>query len=50
VDDPDPRLSGSHEIVATSDSAILDAGPPWINLARLTIETTCPEANVVDLS
>jgi hypothetical protein len=50
VDDPDPLLSGSHEIVATSDSAILDAGPPWINLARLTIETTCPEANVVDLS
>jgi hypothetical protein len=50
VDDPDPLLSGSQEIVATSDSAILDAGPPWFNLARLAIETTCPEANVVDLS
>jgi hypothetical protein len=50
VDDPDPLLSRSDEIVATSDSAILDAGPPWFNLARLTIETTCPEANVVDLS
>ena len=50
VDNPDPLLSSSDEIVATSDSAILDAGPPWINLARLTIETTCPEANLVDLS
>ncbi len=50
VDDPDPLLSGSHEIVATSDSVILDAGPPWFNLARLTIETTCPEARVVELS
>jgi hypothetical protein len=50
VDDPDPLLSSSDEIVATSDSAILDAGPTWFNLARLTIETTCPDANVVDLS
>ena len=50
VDNPDPFLSSSAEIVATADSAILDDGPQWINLARLTIETTCAEAMVVDLS
>jgi hypothetical protein len=50
VDDPDPILSSSAEIVATADSAILEGGTKWINLARLTIETTCPRAMVVDLS
>jgi hypothetical protein len=50
VDNPDPILSSSAEIVATADSAILDSGPEWINLARFAIETTCPQAMVVDLS
>jgi hypothetical protein len=50
VDDPDPILRESVEIVATADSAILDGGPRWINLARIAIETRCPEAMVVDLS
>jgi hypothetical protein len=50
VDNPDPILSSSAEIVATADSAILDVGPQWINLARFAIETTCPQAMVVDLS
>ena len=50
VDDPDPILGSSFEIVATADSAILDAGPRWLNLARIAIETTCLEAMVVDLS
>jgi hypothetical protein len=50
VDNPDPILSSAAEIVATADSAILDRGPAWINLARLAIETTCPQAMVVDLS
>jgi hypothetical protein len=50
VDDPDPLLCESLEIVATADSAILDGGPPWLNLARIAIETACPRAMVVDLS
>lgn len=50
LDDPDPILAASTEIVATADSAILDAGPPWLNLARITVETTCLEAMMVDLS
>ena len=50
VDNPDPILSSADGIVATADSAILDCGPNWINLARLAIETTCPRAMVVDLS
>jgi hypothetical protein len=50
VIDPDPILRDSHAIVATADSAILDGGPPWCNLARIAIETTCPDAMVVDLS
>ena len=41
VDDPDPILGNTSEIVATADSAILDGGPPWLNLARIAIETTC---------
>jgi hypothetical protein len=50
VDNPDHILRASAEIVATADSAILDSGPQWINLARFTIETACPEAMVVDLA
>jgi hypothetical protein len=50
VDNPDPILSSAAEIVATADSAILDHGPTWVNLAWFTIETTCPRAMVVDLS
>jgi len=50
VDNPDHILTSSAEIVATADSAILDCGPRWINLARFTIETTCPQAMLVDLS
>ncbi len=50
VDNPDPILSSSTEIVATADSAILDCGPRWINLARRTIEAVWPQAMVIDLS
>jgi hypothetical protein len=50
VDDPDPILGGSSQIVATADSGILDRGPPWLNLARIVIETACPEAFIIDLS
>jgi hypothetical protein len=50
VDDPDPLLKTSLEVVATADSAILDTGLPWCNLARIAIEPTCRQASVVDLS
>jgi hypothetical protein len=50
VDDPDPILARSAEIVVTADSAILDGGPLWLNLARVVIETACPGAITIDLS
>ena len=50
VDNPDPILKQCPEIVATADSAILDAGPRWFNLARHTIERTSVGARVIDLS
>jgi hypothetical protein len=50
VDDPDRLLESSPEIIATADSAILDAGPRWFNLARHVIDTECPGANIIDLS
>jgi hypothetical protein len=50
VNDPDPLLEESPEIVATSDSEILDGCARWFNLARQVIETQCPDANVIDLS
>ena len=37
VNDPDASLKHSTDLVATSDSAILDCGPPWLNLARIVI-------------
>jgi hypothetical protein len=50
VNDPDPVLSAAGEIVATSDSEILDRCARWCNLARAVIEGHCPGANVIDLS
>jgi hypothetical protein len=49
VNDPDARLKRSTDLIATSDSAILDCGPPWLNLARSVIDAECPRARVVDL-
>jgi hypothetical protein len=49
VNDPDPILKASSEIVATADSAILDVCSRWFNLARRVIETHCPDAWVVEL-
>jgi hypothetical protein len=49
VNDPDPILKESPEIVATSDSAVLDACSRWFNLARCVVDSHCPEARVVDL-
>ena len=43
VDSPDPILKRSCAIVATADSAILDAGPRWFNLARYFREKNTKE-------
>jgi hypothetical protein len=50
VDDPDPVLGASAEIVATADSVILDRCQRWFNLARYVIEARCPGAAIVDLA
>jgi hypothetical protein len=46
---PDALLSTSPDMIATADSAILDRGPRWFNLARDTIERHIPTARIVDL-
>jgi hypothetical protein len=50
VPDPDRVLGVSDNIVATSDSVILDQADSWFNLARLAIDTRIGDAWVVDLS
>jgi hypothetical protein len=50
VPNPDAVLSSSSEIVASADSAILDACQSWVNLARLVIERHLPWRVVVNLS
>ena len=50
VDNPDPVLKASADIVATADSAILDRCGRWFNLARDVIEAACPGAAIVDLN
>ncbi|MBI4864126.1 MAG: DUF434 domain-containing protein [Candidatus Riflebacteria bacterium] len=49
VPDPDKVLSGTDEIVATADSAILDRCRFWFNLAREVVGRSVPAANVLDL-
>jgi hypothetical protein len=50
VDNPDPLLKVSVAPIATADSAILDAGPRWYNLAREVLESTGRMGHLVDLS
>ena len=50
VANPDPILSDSHEIVATSDSIILNHCQRWFNLVGCLINDYIPDAFVVDLS
>ncbi len=49
VYNPDKILAETDQIIATSDSAILDRCQRWINLARLVISQRVPQARVVDL-
>lgn len=50
VNNPDRVLADSVDVVATADSAILDAGPRWYNLAREVVESLGGVERVVDLS
>ena len=50
VDDPDPILKRATEIVATADSAIIDAGPRWFNLVRHLIESANGGGPVIDIA
>jgi hypothetical protein len=50
VDNPDAILEQSGAIVATADSAILDAGPRWLNLARGAIDALPERERVIDLA
>ncbi len=50
VDDPDPILKRATEIVATADSAILDAGPRWFNLVRHLIESANGGTPAIDIT
>jgi hypothetical protein len=53
ADGVDELLKASNAAVATSDSAILDRGGQWLNLARLAVERHSPELDplwLLDLS
>jgi hypothetical protein len=50
VQNPDPILSASGQIVATADSVILDRCTRWLNLAREIVACSIPQAHVADLS
>jgi len=50
VADPDPILCRATEVIATSDSHILDRTNRWLNLARLAIDQKIRDAWIVDLA
>jgi hypothetical protein len=47
---PDSVLSKSSEVVATSDSVILDRCQGWLNLVRTIVDEQVPSKVAVDLS
>jgi hypothetical protein len=49
VFNPDRILWESREIIATSDSVVLDRCQAWVNLARQIISERIPESRVLDL-
>lgn len=50
VPSPDAVLRDSDQIIASADSAVLDAGGPWFNLAREIVSNDVPDAEWVDLT
>jgi hypothetical protein len=49
VPSADPLLQRAHDIVATSDSAILDKAERWFDLAAAVVQALVPDAWCVDL-
>lgn len=49
VFNPDKILAQSDQIVATSDSVVLDRCERWLNLLAEVIEKNIPQAHVIDL-
>ena len=49
VPDPDPILAASNEIIATSDSAVLDQCQRWFNLAQYLISKCVPGARIIPM-
>jgi hypothetical protein len=49
VPNPDKILAVAEHTVATADSGILDECRRWVNLARLVIEESVPDARIVRL-
>ena len=47
---PDYELMKTEEIIASSDSVVLDGCRKWVNLAAEIIKQKLPSANVIDLS
>lgn len=50
VPDPDRDLMATDQVVASSDSQILDNAGKWFNLARSAVELRVTDAWVIDLS
>ena len=50
ADDPDVILCDAPEVVVSADSVILDRAEAHLNLARLVVESSMPQRQVVDLS
>ena len=50
VPSPDAVIRESAEIVATADSALLDACGQWVNLARVIVESRVPGARWIDMA
>jgi len=49
VTSPDPVLSAADEIIATSDSVVLDRCRRWFNLVRSAVTLALPQAAVLSL-
>jgi hypothetical protein len=47
---PDRLLKLAEQVIVTSDSVILDAGPRWANLGRALVESCVADAWLIDLS
>lgn len=50
VASPDAELKAFEGVIATADSAILDAGGPWLNLSREVVDEVVDEPWMVDLA